>query len=436
MQLIKRALFLLLVLPLYLSADWTPGVTLGDKNSNGSDVIMDSQGNATAVWMYSTEHQTTIRGAKQLAGQTWSPSVEIGSGYYPDIATDKEGNVMAIWYSTVRTHPTKDPIITIHGAILPSNSTDGWIPVDDIPTHISEITKVPSLGLDENGNALVVWVSKEKTNILIQAARYNKDNKTWTILSPIKLSDFNSYNFALDPHGNAVLLWYVYKDSTSTLQTATLQADSKKWDLQKQFKEIKGLVWGTSLAVDKEGNAFLIWSEGDDSNVKASTLPFKGKTWQKTIFPNVMSYYPRIRLDDQGNATAVYIPHGSKTALFESTFLPKSSLQWSDPQTAVPNNSNFITFYNLGVDPAGNALLVWEDRTLGSVQAALLPAGQSWSSPISLDTVQSLQDTPRIALSPVNSATLTYTLFVEEYPDGPLYCILRSVTGTDLFITK
>lgn len=109
-----------------------------------------------------------------------------GSNGTPQIAVAASGQAMAVWINT-------SGQTVIQGAFFDGSI---WLPPFTLATGSN-----PKVGIDQNGNATIVWVSSMSQ---IYAARFTLQNLTSTTLIA---SSASSPSLAVNPQGVAVIVW-------------------------------------------------------------------------------------------------------------------------------------------------------------------------------------------------------------------------------------
>jgi PKD domain-containing protein len=169
------------------SSTWAAAVPVVESEAGNPRVAVDARGDAVAVWEStiggwgSTPGTNTIQAAVKLAGGAWGAPVNISEPVeyshlypelFPDIAVSPQGSAIAVWDGYGYTPNGW----SVQGAALPA--IDGsWQPRVQIAGTPGIIT-VPSVGVDEHGNGLVLWQgregeSREGGTELIQTAEYD-----------------------------------------------------------------------------------------------------------------------------------------------------------------------------------------------------------------------------------------------------------------------
>ncbi len=133
------------------------------KGAQGSDVAMDGQGDAVAVWVW--EFDGVIQAAFRPANGAWGAPVNLSafdeSARDPDVTFDGQGDALAVW--VLESSGSDEEIV--QAALKPAGGV--WQPPVDI-SGASPGAYAPQAAFDEHGDALVAWNSADG----VQAAGY------------------------------------------------------------------------------------------------------------------------------------------------------------------------------------------------------------------------------------------------------------------------
>ena len=150
-----------------------PGLIETDNTNSAHDarVAFDAGGNAMAVWIQSDGVRDNVLANRYTAGQGWGSAVLIetdnaGPALEPRIVFDGNGNATAVW--------SHRDVAGFTFNILANRWTaaTGWgtaAPIDNAP----DAARAPQLGIDDDGNVIVVWSQSDgtRTNIWANAFR-------------------------------------------------------------------------------------------------------------------------------------------------------------------------------------------------------------------------------------------------------------------------
>ncbi len=288
----------------YRPADgtWGNNVKINDETGTAGQyhpaIAIDKNGNAYAVWRDNRNGDAAIYSAYWPAGGPWEGNIRVDDDPYdvtrprdPDVAVDENGNAYAIWTDVSR---------YIYFAYKPVGGTWGTnVRVDDTqvtaqivsssphqstiepsPTPIPVPSSTPSpqptpkpgqkydpaIAVDDNGNAMAVWVDSLDGHFDTYAA-YRPAGGAWNTNvrvneDPGSLLSWSPPAIAMDGNGNAYAIWnqpvghhiyMAYRPVGGTWGTNTMIND-----------DIGAYRQAPAIAVDKNGNAYAVWQDSRD----------------------------------------------------------------------------------------------------------------------------------------------------------------------------
>lgn len=250
-------------------------------------------------------------GANWTAQTELAPKVESALDYSPRIAYGGGNNWLVVWQSTDDLSGT----IGTDQDLLYSYSSDNGQTWSSRAALDSRATsdgtardRWPSLAMDANGNAIVVWESDNDlggtigTDTDIFVARSSDAGQTWTTSTPVHnnaatdagVSSSDKYpEVALDNAGNAVVVWGSYEDLTGTEGTdqdifVVRSADfGANWSSPATLNSDASMD-GTDpddrpeITTDREGNWLVVWRDTSDA-FSSSVSTDNGQTWSPFI---------------------------------------------------------------------------------------------------------------------------------------------------------
>ncbi|HEV7771056.1 MAG TPA: PKD domain-containing protein [Solirubrobacterales bacterium] len=251
-----------------------------------------------------------------------------------------------------------------------------WLAPQDI-SGSTESTAFPEVSVNAAGDAVAIWYRDVGSKTIVEAVE-RPAGGDWS--EPVVLSDPagedepTNTHVALDTAGNAVAIWSVF-DSPHKIRTAVRPAGGE-WSDPEDLFTADGRT--PQLAMNVAGDAVAVWNgfNGADDVTWAATRP-AGGDWAAPADLSVT-----------GEA------------------------DWSSPEVSI--------------DGAGNAIAVWERQIPGDnvVRAAILPAGDVWSTPEDLSVAGENAGGPRIVMNEAGAAVAAWGVIgsgiktVVRSPDG------------------
>jgi hypothetical protein len=329
-------------------------------------------------------------------------SPDSSSASNPQAAMDNSGNTIVAWVQSDGAN----------NQIYKSEYRNGlWTHPTTSADHVSPAgfaADYPSVAMDNNGNALVVWRQFDDSFACAgdcpSAYKSEFRNGAWS--APSSAGDLgvtNPYAFpphaSMDDNGNALIVWSQYTDGVNdgifmskygngvwTRPTSTTDHINPAGRSDKN----------PQVAMDNHGNAIIVWQQYDGAFTQIYKSEYRGGGWTHPtnlatdhISPDGQNAYsPQVAMDDLGNAVIVWTQNyattvgcgsmgtpGPCSAVFMSEY--RSSV-WSSPTSTTQHISPSATDATAGsptvaMDGSGNAIITWAQSNNLS-QCAIGPA--------------------------------------------------------------
>lgn len=249
----------------------------------------------------------------------------------------------------------------------------------------------PQIGVDNAGNAVAVWVENGYVLSSIMPA-----NGSWSASSIISGSGSSSPQLTVDVSGNATAVWV----ENGVISTASLP-------FKGSWSGITALSSGGAsapqLTVDTTGNLVAAWVA---NGVIESVTKLFGASWSSP--PDMISSSgmsaPQVTISDKGNVQAVW--HNLNSSPVTVLAATKSiNGKWSAEQTISPLTYN-SAYPKVALDSNGNATAIWfkyqDDNTAFSnveLQAAVCPYNGSWAAPLRMQQQLGLYNPAKLVSS-------------------------------------
>jgi hypothetical protein len=190
------------------SAGWSVPTVVSD-NSRGnsiseSKIVMDSNGNAVAVWVQGTVSANNLYARRYLANVGWEATihpVQLGAGSVSQLqlALDASGVVTAVW----RRH--EGSFANIHAARMINGTWGASRALQTSATYAQQ----PRLAMDEDGSALALWLHLDGSHLNVYASRFTIGTQSWSSAHRIDTGtgDASGHAVAIDPSGNGLAVW-------------------------------------------------------------------------------------------------------------------------------------------------------------------------------------------------------------------------------------
>jgi hypothetical protein len=291
--------------------DWQAPVSISGSSPQTEDatrpqIVIDLNGNATAIWQKYNGTTHVIQAASKPAGENWSkptnltePNAHNYGSFDPQLDVDGAGNVTAIWTNAFYMTQT---------SIQPFNGV--WSPPLSISTPGQKVSS-PHIAVNSNGNAAAIWVGNDGNNAIIQSA-HRLSNGEWSLPSTLSLSgqDADAPQITIDPQGNIAAIWQ-RSDGTNTIVQASIQLAGGNWltpvDLSDAFQDASE----AQIKADPSSNILAVWKKSDGTNfiIQVSTSSFNSSYWTSPISLSDTgqdAVSPQIAVNNAGDSVVVW----------------------------------------------------------------------------------------------------------------------------------
>jgi hypothetical protein len=235
---------------------WSPLATLSEHHALDAHVALDDDGNALAVWTRYNGTNHTVQSADRPAGGSWSTPVTLSvpgqNALWSQVALDGQGNAVAVWIRD----DGDDLVQTADRPVGGSWST---------PVTLSEAGRSayrPQVAVGAQGDAVVVWrrLLSGISDVDRVVAVDRPAGGAWS--SPVALSSQSLPAFdpeaAVDRNGNAIVVWEQLDNAPRRVDTAELSAGGA-WTHRGFLSESGPSANEPQVTFDAQGNAVSAW---------------------------------------------------------------------------------------------------------------------------------------------------------------------------------
>ncbi len=274
----------------------------------------------------------------------------------------------------------------------------------------------PQVSLDTKGDAIVIWHRGGPFGGAVQTA-YRPQGGAWQ--TPVNISEVGfEPQISFDREGDALAAWEHYDGSNYVVQTAYKPQDGA-WQTPVDVSEAGETAEQPRLALDEQGDATAVWRRWVHGLfsyriVQAAFMP-AGGAWQAPV--NITgeadeldqpkdAAEPGIAVDGQGDAVAVWAWEFGSPAI-QAAFRPRGS-SWQAP---VSLSEEGASSPQVSIDGQGNALAVWERSETANhiVESAFRPASGKWQAPVGLSEEASRALEPQVAFDGQGDAVTVWS---------------------------
>jgi hypothetical protein len=373
-------------------AEWLPPIDISEASvhTGSPHVVLDSEGNATAVWDRWNGVDTVVESAYRPAGESWGvpedlsePELEgeVVPGAHdaqsPQIAVDRNNNLTVVWESYAGTK------LLVQSVDRPAGGS--WTSPADIGEVALGAAPEPWIAVDWEGRATVVW----KDAGVIESA-FRPFAGGWE--APVPLSPEESFTpqAAMDARGDTTVAWMHFDGSNYVVESA-YRPEGAEWEAPTLVSQPDEAGGNPHVALDAAGDSLVAW-RGEDEGKEFVRAAYRsaGASWApagdvSTEGEAVEAV--RAAVDPNGNAIVAWAGNGSEDGGYKvvrAAYKPTGG-SWESPVGLSASGGNSLPS-DVVFDTGGNAALVWQrqDEADTAVQAAYKPAGEEWEASVDL----------------------------------------------------
>ncbi|MCA1677445.1 MAG: PKD domain-containing protein, partial [Actinobacteria bacterium] len=383
-------------------------------HTSSPDVAMNGAGDSVAVWGHSNGTNSVVQAAVRPAGGSFLATVDLSAAgqeaFSPQVALDAAGDTVAVWERSDGTNNV------VQAAFRPANGPFS-APVDVSATGENAFS--PQIALDAAGNAIVVWRRFTGTNSVVQAAVRPAGGSFST---PVDVSATGQNAFspqvAVNAAGAAIAVWQRDNGTNTIIQAAVRPAGgsfSAPVDVSASTPTpsnsecvIIDCSQVPQVALDAAGDAVAVWRRSNGTNyvVQAAVRP-TGGAFSAPVDLSAAGQdasVPQVALDAAGDAVAVWKRSNGSNYVVQAAVRPAGGSFSAPVDLSAPGQE--ASEPRVALDAAGDAVAVWE-RFNGSnfvVQAAVRPAGGAFSTPVDVSAAGQDAFSPQMAIDAAGDA--------------------------------
>jgi hypothetical protein len=327
----------------------------------------------------------------------------------PDVAVDRQGNLVAVWAQT------KGSIWTVQAIERPAGSS--WSSPQALSLPADQVA-VPQVAI-AGSNIVAVWERSDGMNLIAQAADLDPRAGTWAVPTSLSVSgrDADSPRVAVDARGDAVAVWASVSLSGWTIEAAYRPAGGT-WESAVDLEPPQPGAAAPDVVLDPAGHAVVVWASTSGVGWRVdAAYRGAGGAWSKAIALSGLdpsgSVAPQLGLEGSGDVTAVWSrPTGTSTAV-ESATRDAVRGTWSAPRQISPVRPDALA-PSIAVNNRGDEAIVWlgSDQSGLAVMAAVRKPGQDWGPPAVLVGAVSGLLEPQIALDARGDALAVWSRWI------------------------
>lgn len=298
-----------------VTGEWGIAAPIASVRSLGyPEIAVDASGNAMVVWNDTDSSMNAyIRANRYNAvSKIWEGTVTIKTNVYtvfylfplPKVVMDSTGNAIAVWLQRL-----SDGSYHIYASRYDVGG-GAWGAAGALNTGTAMNIQSHQIAMDSSGNAIVVW---EQADGSIHANRYVA-GAGWQG-SQVIASQGSMPHIGMNSAGDAIAVWSDY-DGIADMVYANRYVAGTGWEGATLIETDPALAFYPRISLDPNGNAAVVWQQFDGSLINSwSNNYVAGQGWStaQTIEDSSeeisLALAPRLNvsMDDNGNAIAVWI---------------------------------------------------------------------------------------------------------------------------------
>jgi hypothetical protein len=236
----------------------------------------------------------------------------------------------------------------------------------------------PQVVIDANGNALVVWEQDDGTEYSIFSVLYmvGVGWGTAELVEQIDTGPASKPQVAADPIGYATAVWEQDDGVRINVYASRYMFGTGAWSEPVRVSNDGGSIANPQVAMDSNSNAIAAWqqTEGGRVNLYASRYNIGTGLWSaQTLIESRTedALYPQVAMDPAGNAILVWQQsNGTRVSIYYSRYNAGTGL-WSAPALLETDDSQNAANPQVAMDPAGNAIAVWAQRMTSATRISI-----------------------------------------------------------------
>ncbi len=361
-----------------LGDDWDSAELLGfnEERASSPQIVADSKGNALLVWMQLDEDVPNSRASiwsnRYITSTGWSTPelVEMGDDYVDSVQTamDDEGNALIVWRQ-------KSDLTYYNIWSKRYTVAKGWgvaEPIDTVSTGIGVRSESPKISINSSGYAIAVWEQNDTfqfsdNNIL--SNRYTPD-EGWgepQLLETNTISRASSPQVGIDSNGNALVVWQQNGERNREQIWSNRYVVGSGWVGAEVIEDdlfADHIAHSPQIVVNKKGDAVAVWQQratGGNHNIWSNSYsPGTGWGQERLVETDDTqnASYSQVSIDETGNALAVWEQQrGSIISVWSNRYTFADG--WQAARVIERETVCSSVHPQIAMDAKGRAMAVW-----------------------------------------------------------------------------
>jgi hypothetical protein len=391
------------------AAPWSgpEAVSALDADASPSEVGVDADGDATAVWTDGVGVGSVVQTAYRPAGGGWEAPVDLsgagGEVEGADLAVNPAGDAVAVWRVTTGGN------FLVQAAFKPAGGS--WQPSETVPSS-GAAGETPQVSIDEAGDAVLVY----KDGAAGIFASYRPANGSWQGGVHISGGGAADPDVVMNSAGEAVAVWKISLGPLSFVEANTMAPGGSWGGGVGPLSLAASITEPPQVEVDAAGDFFALWSSGESNNqaVEIDRKPAAG-SWEapETISTaGLGAPEPQLAVDPAGDIVAAWYRSGGSAGSIEATSLRVGG-SWAPPSRLSPAGVD-AKAPRIAIAPAGVAQVVWtgtkEAEHHLEVSTVHLQVNASWKASVTITHEGTVVFAPRIGIDHSGHTVVTWSV--------------------------
>jgi hypothetical protein len=337
--------------------------------ADGARLGFGPDGSALAVWTLHdiTSADNSVRSSRYVPGSGWETPefIETHPGEVfgkPDLAVNSQGDAVAVWVHFDGT------FMNLWANRYTAGS--GW-GTAEIIDESDDVVENPRVAINGAGDIVAVWPMRDLGSFDwdVWSRRY-APGAGWASSELVSVN--NTFEAiqprpVLDEDGNALVVWVQGLGLDAALH-ASRHTGTGGWTSEQEL-DVSGSVDDPQIAIDPAGNAIAVWRRQQDVNGMLEMLPYAARHtaggWSTPqAIGNRTAFDPKVAMDLTGHAIAVWqeidpaLPFTDASAVWGNRYTIDNG--WTSAERIGSYGQQIgIDTPNVAVDPSGDAFAIW-----------------------------------------------------------------------------
>lgn len=312
--------------------------------------------------------------------------------------------------------------LALFAVAAPGASGAGWLPPANVSPAVPssyqyDVLSLQDVAVDGQGNAIATWIQADIEEPEVVRAATRAPGGAWSGAVTIAADAEGKVDLkvAANAAGDAAIAWNGYRSGKEVVKVA-LRPAGGAWGAPLTLTDPDGVAREPDVVVDEAGNVTVAWAQRDGStwSIRAATKPAGGDWGEPDVLSDseTTADSPQLAVDPQGGLTAVWLLQTGKggEGVVQSTSRPPGGAWHAEP-VDLSGPEPLATVPRVAVDAQGDATAVWQrkDKPGGSgfhyfVQSVRRVDGE-WGEPETISKEDALAMSPEVAVDAAGNAT-------------------------------